>query len=96
MPALFSVDSYDLAGYCIGIVEYGLELPSNLIEDGDIILGLPASGFHCSGYDIIDKVMVKLNERYENLAPFSKDQLTYGKMLKITAFDNISFPVSYS
>lgn len=46
MPALFGIDSYDLAGYCIGVVDYGRELPSKHIEEGDILLGLPSNGFH--------------------------------------------------
>lgn len=78
MPALFAIDSYDLAGYCVGVVDYGHELPSENIKDGDILLGLPANGFHCTGYDLIHEVMVKLNEKYENVAPFSKAKLTYG------------------
>lgn len=78
MPALFGINSYDLAGYCVGIVDHGHELPSNHIEEGDILVGLPSNGFHCSGYDLIHDGMVKLNEQYENVAPFSKAQLTYG------------------
>ncbi len=79
MPALFALDSYDLAGYCVGVVDYGLELPSNSIEDGDILLGLPSNGLHCTGYGLIDEVMTKLNEKYENVAPFSKTKSSYGK-----------------
>lgn len=81
MPALFGMDSYDLAGYCVGVVDYGRELPSNRIEEGDILLGLPSNGLHCSGYDLIHEVMKNLNEKYENVAPFSKDQLTFGNFL---------------
>lgn len=89
MPALFSVDSYDLAGYCVGVVDYGLELPSKHIEEGDILVGLPANGFHCSGYDLIHEVMMKLNERYENIAPFSKSQLTYGIIFDISLLNSV-------
>lgn len=47
MPALFGKDSYDLAGYCVGVVDYVQELPTPNIKDGDILLGLPSNGFHC-------------------------------------------------
>ena len=79
MPALFNADSYDFAGYCIGIVEHELVLGSNRIEEGDIILGLPANGFHCSGYDIIFNAMRELKEDFKNTAPFSKSAATYGR-----------------
>lgn len=83
MPALFGVNSYDLAGYCVGVVDYGLELPCNHIEEGDVLLGLPANGFHCSGFNLIHEAMMKLNEQYENLAPFSKAKLTYGMIFTL-------------
>lgn len=88
MPALFSIDSYDLAGYCVGVVDYGLELPCKHIEEGDILLGLPSKGFHCSGYDLIHEVMIKLNELYDSVAPFSKNQLTYGIIFANSLFNS--------
>lgn len=80
MPALFEVGSYDLAGYCVGVVDYTLELPSNHIQDGDILLGLPSNGFHCTGYDLVHEMMSRLNEQYDNVAPFSESKTTYGKL----------------
>lgn len=78
MPALFSVDSYDLAGYCVGVVNHGLELPSGSIEEGDVLLGLPSNGLHCNGHDLIYDAMSALNLNYDDTAPFSKSKLTYG------------------
>lgn len=80
MPALFAIGSYDLAGYCVGVVDYTLELPSNQIQNGDILLGLPSNGFHCNGYNVVHEVMLQLNEQYDNVAPFSKSKLTYGNV----------------
>ncbi|KAJ6649761.1 Trifunctional purine biosynthetic protein adenosine-3 [Pseudolycoriella hygida] len=74
MPALFGKDSYDLAGYCLGIAEYGMELKS---REGDILLGLPANGFHCNGYDLLHEAMTNLNESYDTIAPFSETQSTF-------------------
>lgn len=80
MPALFEVGSYDLAGYCVGVVDYTMDLPSSDIQDGDILLGLPSNGFHCSGYDLVNDVMSRLSERYDNVAPFSESKSTYGNL----------------
>lgn len=79
MPALFSQGSYDLAGYSVGILEYGSEL-SYSANENDLVIGLPSSGLHCSGFDYVYEVMSKLNLSYENRAPFGNgDQKdTYG------------------
>lgn len=78
MPALFSIANYDLAGYCVGVVEHGHELPISSIEKGDLVIGLPSSGAHCSGFSCIDSVVKASGERYTNTAPFSKNNLTFG------------------
>lgn len=81
MPALFSIANYDLAGYCVGVVEYGHELPISTIEKGDLVIGLPSSGAHCSGFNCIDSVVKASGERYTNTAPFSKNNLTFGEII---------------
>lgn len=70
MPALFAHGAYDLAGYNIGILETGQELPGNF-KLGDIIVGLPATGLHCGGFDIIYEVMEKLGKSFDDVVPCS-------------------------
>ncbi|XP_037957449.1 trifunctional purine biosynthetic protein adenosine-3 [Teleopsis dalmanni] len=54
MPSVYAVGKYDLAGYCVGIVEQESVLPKfSDYEEGDMIISLPSSGLHCSGFSSI-------------------------------------------
>lgn len=82
MPAIYSPGKYDLAGYCLGIVEYENILPRvDSICEGDLIVGIPSSGIHSNGFSLVNKIMGLTNEKFTNSAPFSKEKLTFGKFL---------------
>ena len=58
MPGVYKKKDFDLAGFCVGIVERKKILPKiNDIKPDDIILGLPSSGFHSNGYSLIRKII---------------------------------------
>lgn len=48
---------YDLAGFCVGIVERDQAITGQRIQPGDVILGLPSSGLHSNGYSLARKVV---------------------------------------
>ena len=67
MPSVYEVGKYDIAGYCVGIVEHGQELPKfELYEEGDLLIALPSSGLHCSGFNSVlqqlEDLKVALNQ----------------------------------
>lgn len=57
MPGMYANGEYDLAGFCVGLVEKGAILDGNRIKPGDVILGLPSSGPHSNGYSLIRKIL---------------------------------------
>jgi phosphoribosylformylglycinamidine cyclo-ligase len=57
MPGVYSGQDYDLAGFCVGIVEKDNLLTGHKIAPGHCILGLPSSGPHANGYSLIRKVL---------------------------------------
>lgn len=98
MPSLFKVGTYDLVGYSIGCVEYGKELPRfDLINDGDLIIGIKANGLHCTGIDVVYDITKELHIDYFTKAPFSTENRTYGKFDQIFfKFKNsLIFPLIY-
>jgi phosphoribosylformylglycinamidine cyclo-ligase len=57
MPGMYSGDDYDLAGFCVGLVEKDRIIDGTRTRAGDAIIGLPASGPHSNGYSLIRKLL---------------------------------------
>ena len=71
MPGFYPVDEYDLAGFCVGIVDKKKIINSKTIEVGDKVIGIKSSGVHSNGFSLVRKVFdvnkENLNEYVENL-----------------------------
>src|SRR5262245_37501484 len=57
MPGMYPEGEYDLAGFCVGVVEKSRILDGKGIKPGDAILGLASSGPHSNGYSLIRKIL---------------------------------------
>lgn len=73
MPGLYGENEYDLAGFSVGAVERDEILPRNIVI-GDIVLGLPSSGFHSNGYSLVRKVVEDTGLKYDDPAPFDSSK----------------------
>ena len=56
MPGFYPVDEYDLAGFCVGIVDKSKVLDNSKMQEGDVIIALPSSGVHSNGFSLVRKV----------------------------------------
>ena len=56
MPGFYPVDEYDLAGFCVGIVDKAKVLDNSKMQAGDVIIALPSSGVHSNGFSLVRKV----------------------------------------
>ena len=73
MPGMYSNNDYDLAGFCVGVVEQSKVIDGHEVQVGDAVIGLAASGPHSNGYSLIRKVVEVAGANYND--PFEKGTL---------------------
>lgn len=81
MPSMYADGDYDLAGFCVGIVEKEAILDGSKTRAGDVILGLASSGPHSNGYSLIRKLLKISNSNEQTRVG---DQLLYDALLAPT------------
>ena len=57
LPGFYPGGDYDLAGFCVGIVEHDRIIDGGRVAAGDVILGIASSGLHSNGYSLARKVL---------------------------------------
>ncbi|PKG57619.1 phosphoribosylformylglycinamidine cyclo-ligase [Shewanella sp. Choline-02u-19] len=57
MPGMYEGDDYDLAGFCVGVVEKADIIDGTKVQDGDALIALASSGPHSNGFSLIRKVL---------------------------------------
>jgi phosphoribosylformylglycinamidine cyclo-ligase len=57
MPGMYAGDDYDLAGFCVGLVEKDRIIDGSHTRAGDVILGLASSGPHSNGYSLVRRLL---------------------------------------
>lgn len=65
MPGFYSDGEYDIAGFCVGIVEKDEIIDGSKINDGDVLIGIESSGIHSNGYSLVRKLIPNLNEEFD-------------------------------
>jgi phosphoribosylformylglycinamidine cyclo-ligase len=72
MPGMYHGEDYDLAGFCVGVVEKDAIIDGRTTAAGDVVLGLPSSGPHSNGFSLIRKILelsgADLETRVDGLA----------------------------
>jgi len=59
MPGMYADGDYDLAGFCVGIVEKERIIDGSKVKAGDKLIGIGSSGPHSNGYSLIRKIVAK-------------------------------------
>ncbi|MFQ5730440.1 MAG: phosphoribosylformylglycinamidine cyclo-ligase [Planctomycetaceae bacterium] len=57
MPGLYQPGDFDMAGFCVGIVERNAIIDGSKIQPGDVLLGIPSSGLHANGFSLVRKIV---------------------------------------
>ncbi len=61
MPGMYQQDDYDLAGFCVGVVERDKIIDGSRINQDDVLIALASSGPHSNGFSLIRKVLAVSN-----------------------------------
>lgn len=61
MPGMYTEKEYDLAGFCVGIVDKKKMIHADRVEPGNVVIGLASSGVHSNGFSLVRKIF-KINE----------------------------------
>ena len=74
MPGMYHKGDFDLAGFAVGAMERGTELPAGVAE-GDVLLGLASNGVHSNGYSFVRKVVELSGLGWDAPCPFGEGSL---------------------
>ncbi|MCY4303216.1 MAG: phosphoribosylformylglycinamidine cyclo-ligase [Aestuariivita sp.] len=78
MPGMYDPGDFDLAGFSVGVMERGQNLPKNL-EEGDMLIGLTSSGLHSNGFSLVRRVIEKTGLHWRSDCPWN--DLSLGRSL---------------
>lgn len=67
MPGMYEGEDYDLAGFCVGVVEKAEIIDGTKVAAGDTLLALPSSGPHSNGYSLIRKIIEVAGAKIETI-----------------------------
>ena len=74
MPGMYKSGEFDLAGFAIGALNRGTEIPRD-INSGDTLIGLLSSGLHSNGFSLVRKILRSKGMNVKGISPFSQLRL---------------------
>ena len=74
MPGMYHDGDFDLAGFAVGAMERGADLPAGVVE-GDVLLGLASDGVHSNGYSLVRRIVDVSGLGWADDAPFADGPL---------------------
>ncbi len=104
MPGFYKEGEYDIAGFAVGAQEKELLIDTKNTRAGQVVIGLPSTGFHSNGFSLIRKVIkdnnISLDDKFEDttigealLKPtriYAKEVLTLLENVKISGISHIT------
>ena len=62
MPGFYSKNKYDLAGFCVGIVDEDKLISGERVSENDLIIALKSNGVHSNGFSLIERLFKKIRK----------------------------------
>ncbi|MDJ0992846.1 MAG: phosphoribosylformylglycinamidine cyclo-ligase [Dinoroseobacter sp.] len=83
MPGMYADGDFDLAGFAVGAMERGSDLPAGVLE-GDVLLGLASDGVHSNGFSLVRRIVEHTGLGWEAQAPFAPESTLGAALLSPT------------
>ena len=83
MPDMYQEGDYDLAGFCVGVVDKKNLIDGKAITDGDIVIGVNSNGIHSNGYSLVRKIVYESAGK-KNEDSFSENRTVADELLRPT------------
>jgi phosphoribosylformylglycinamidine cyclo-ligase len=80
LPSMYQKGEYDLAGFCVGVIERAKIIDGKKVSPGDVVIGIHSSGLHSNGYSLVRKALLEvggmeLNKKVKELGCTLADEL---------------------
>ena len=72
MPGTYTKGKFDIAGFCVGLVEKNKILKPKNIKQGDIVIGIPSSGLHSNGFSLVRYILRRKNINFKRNTKLKK------------------------
>src|SRR5205814_1907269 len=94
LPDFYQPGDYDLAGFCVGVVERENVIDGRAIQVGDLVLGLASTGLHSNGYSLARKIVfdhagLKVTSHVPELGKTVGEELLTPTRIYVKAIKNI-------
>ncbi|WP_294220318.1 phosphoribosylformylglycinamidine cyclo-ligase [uncultured Shimia sp.] len=83
MPGMYEAGDFDLAGFSVGAMERGADLPAG-VKAGDVLLGLASNGVHSNGYSLVRKLVEVSGLKWDDACPWDESQTLGAALLAPT------------
>lgn len=89
MPGFYPKGKYDVAGFCVGVVDQDKIIDGSKCSEGDIVLGLKSNGIHSNGFSLVRKLLEHYPELNEQMDDIMKPTKLYWKTVKALLNTNV-------
>ncbi|QNO15251.1 phosphoribosylformylglycinamidine cyclo-ligase [Alkalicella caledoniensis] len=89
MPGFYPKGKYDVAGFCVGVVDQDKIIDGSKCSEGDIVLGLKSNGIHSNGFSLVRKLLEHYPELNEQMNDIMKPTKLYWKTVKALLNTNV-------
>ena len=83
MPGMYDGGDFDLAGFAVGAMERGADLPAG-VGAGDVLLGLASDGVHSNGYSLVRRIVARSGLWWDDACPWDAEQTLGAALLTPT------------